>query len=56
MGAMTRQQQLQEDAHFRVLRLVEKNPEMSQRDLAKALGVRLGGGVNYSLKRSWSAA
>ena len=49
MDAMTRQQQLQEDTHFRVLSLLEQNPEMSQRDLAKALGVSLGG-VNYSLK------
>ena len=49
MDAMTRQQQLQEDTHFRVLSLLEQNPEMSQRDLARALGVSLGG-VNYSLK------
>ena len=46
---MTRQQQLQEDTHFRVLSLLEQNPDMSQRDLAKALGVSLGG-INYSLK------
>lgn len=46
---MTRQKQLQEDTHFRVLSLLEQNPDMSQRDLAKALGVSLGG-VNYSLK------
>lgn len=49
MGSMTRQQQLQEDTHFRVLSFLEQNPEMSQRDLAKALGVSLGG-LNYSLK------
>ena len=49
MDAMTRQKQLQEDTHFRVLSLLEQNPDMSQRDLAKALGVSLGG-VNYSLK------
>jgi EPS-associated MarR family transcriptional regulator len=49
MDAMTRQRQLQEDTHFRVLSLLEQNPDMSQRDLAKALGVSLGG-VNYSLK------
>lgn len=46
---MTRQKQLQEDTHFRVLSLLEQNPDMSQRDLAKALGVSLGG-LNYSLK------
>ena len=49
MDAMTRQKQLQEDTHFRVLSLLEQNPDMSQRDLAKALGVSLGG-LNYSLK------
>ena len=49
MDAMTRQQQLQEDTHFRVLSLLEQKPDMSQRDRAKALGVSLGG-VNYSLK------
>jgi EPS-associated MarR family transcriptional regulator len=49
MNAMTRQKQLQEDTHFRVLSLLEQHPDMSQRDLAKALGVSLGG-VNYSLK------
>lgn len=46
---MTRQQQLQEDTHFRVLSLLEQNPDMSQRELARALGVSLGG-INYSLK------
>ena len=45
---MTRLRQLQEDAHFRVLALLEGNPNISQRDLARALGVSLGG-VNYSL-------
>ncbi len=49
MDNMTRQQRLQEDTHFRVLSLLEQNPDMSQRDLAKALGVSLGG-INYSLK------
>lgn len=46
---MTKLKQLQEDTHFRVLALLEKNPDMSQRDLAQALGVSLGG-VNYSLR------
>lgn len=34
---------LQEDTHFRVLRLLQDNPEMSQRELAAALGVSVGG-------------
>ena len=46
---MTKLKQLQEDTHFRVLALLEKNSDISQRDLAKALGVSLGG-VNYSLR------
>lgn len=32
----------QEAAHFRILRLIESNPELSQRDLARALGVSVG--------------
>ena len=46
---MTRLQQLQEDTHFRALGLLEQNPDLSQRELAKVLGVSLGG-VNYSLR------
>ena len=46
---MTRLQKLQEDTHFRVLSLLANNPDMSQRDLAKALGISLGG-INYSLR------
>lgn len=38
-----RQSDLQEDARFRVLRLLEENPEMSQRELAKAVGISTGG-------------
>ena len=33
---------LQEDTHFRVLRLLQENPEMSQRELAEAVGVSVG--------------
>ncbi len=29
---------LQEDTHFRVLRLLQENPEMSRRELAEAVG------------------
>lgn len=38
-----------EDMQFRVLRLLEQNPEMSQRELAAALGLSLGG-THYALK------
>lgn len=38
-----------EDVLFRILRLLQNNPEMSQRDLAKAVGVSVGR-MNYVLK------
>ncbi|MEM6477773.1 MAG: MarR family EPS-associated transcriptional regulator [Pseudomonadota bacterium] len=34
---------IREDVHFRVLRLLQANPEMSQRDLADAVGISVGG-------------
>lgn len=43
-----RRGELQEDARFRILRLLQQNPEMSQRDLADAVGIGLGS-VNYCL-------
>ena len=46
---MTKQRLLQEDTHFRVLAILERNPDISQRELAKALGISLGG-VNYALR------
>lgn len=39
---------LQEDTHFRVLRILQQNPEMSQRELAEAVGVSVGG-IHYVL-------
>jgi EPS-associated MarR family transcriptional regulator len=41
--------QRREDVDFRVLRFVEENPERSQREISRALGLSLGG-VNYCLK------
>ena len=38
-----------EAAHYRVLRLIEEQPEVSQRKLARALGVSLGK-THYLLK------
>lgn len=37
------------DVHFRVLHLIEENPHITQRELAKKLGISLGG-VNFCLK------
>ena len=41
--------QKSEDLDFRVLRFVEENPDRSQREISRALGLSLGG-VNYCLK------
>jgi EPS-associated MarR family transcriptional regulator len=46
---LSRQSQLQEDTYFRVMRLLEANPDLTQRELAKQLGVSVGG-LNYCLK------
>ncbi len=40
------QEKLREDAQFRILRLLHETPEMSQRELAKAVGIS-SGGVHY---------
>ncbi len=45
----SRQNNLQEDTYFRVMRLLEAKPDLSQRQLAEALGVSVGG-LNYCLK------
>jgi EPS-associated MarR family transcriptional regulator len=39
----SKRSKLQEDTHFRVLRLLQDNPEMSQRELAAAVGISVGG-------------
>ncbi|WP_421855634.1 MarR family EPS-associated transcriptional regulator [Oricola sp.] len=44
----SRRAEVQEDTHFRVLRLLHENPERSQRELAEAAGVSVGG-VHYVL-------
>lgn len=45
----SRQSNLQEDTYFRVMRLLEANPDLTQRQLAEALGVSVAG-LNYCLK------
>lgn len=44
----TQRDKLREDVQFRILRLLQDNPEMSQRDLARAVGASTGG-VHYVL-------
>jgi EPS-associated MarR family transcriptional regulator len=45
----SRQAQLQQDTYYRVLRLLQDNPDLTQRELAERLGVSVGG-LNYCLK------
>lgn len=45
----SRQAKLQEDTYFRVMRLLQDNPDLTQRELAQRLGVSVGG-LNYCLK------
>ena len=45
---MTKEAFVYQEAHFKVLRLLEGNPEMNQRDLATAAGVSLGK-TNYCI-------
>jgi EPS-associated MarR family transcriptional regulator len=48
-----------EETHFRLMRLLETHPQMSQREVARELGVSLGK-ANYCLKalmeRGWVKA
>jgi EPS-associated MarR family transcriptional regulator len=50
---------LDEEARYKVMRLLQANPQMSQRDVARALGMSVGK-VNYCLKaltrRGWIKA
>jgi MarR family transcriptional regulator, temperature-dependent positive regulator of motility len=46
---MKKQQIVNPDIHFRVLNIISDNPGITQRELAKKLGISLGG-VNYCLK------
>jgi EPS-associated MarR family transcriptional regulator len=44
----TQSSKLREDVNFRILRLLHDNPERSQRELAKAVGLSTGG-IHYVL-------
>lgn len=45
----SRQANLQEDTYFRVMRILQDNPDLTQRELAKKLGISVGG-LNYCLR------
>ena len=38
----------QEETHIRIMRILQDNPDLTQRELAKALGMSVGG-LNYCL-------
>jgi EPS-associated MarR family transcriptional regulator len=42
------QPKLQEETHFWIMRILQDNPDLTQRELAKALGMSVGG-LNYCL-------
>jgi EPS-associated MarR family transcriptional regulator len=44
----SRQAKLQEDTNFRLMKLLQDKPDLSQRALAKELGISFGG-LNYCL-------
>jgi EPS-associated MarR family transcriptional regulator len=45
----SRQAKLQEDTYYRVMRILQENPDLTQRELAEKLGISVGG-LNYCLK------
>ena len=45
----SRQAKLQEDTYFRVMRILQDNPDLTQRELAEKLGISVGG-LNYCIK------
>ena len=45
----SRRSQLQEDTYFRVLRMLQDNSDMTQREIAEKLGISTSG-LNYCLK------
>lgn len=46
---ISRQARLQEDTYFRAMRILQENPDLTQRELAERLGISVGG-LNYCLK------
>lgn len=45
----SRQAKLQEDTYFRVMHILQENPDLTQRELAEKLGISVGG-LNYCLR------
>jgi len=45
----SRQAKIQEDTRFRIMRILQENPDLTQRELAYHLGMSVGG-LNYCLR------
>jgi EPS-associated MarR family transcriptional regulator len=45
----SRQAKTQQDTNFRVMRILQDSPDITQRELAEQLGISVGG-LNYCLK------
>ena len=45
----SRQAKIQEDTYFWIMRILQENPDLTQRELAERLGVSVGG-LNYCIK------
>lgn len=45
---ISRPAKIQEETHFRIMRLLQDNPDLTQRELADRLGISVGG-LNYCL-------
>lgn len=48
-NTLSRHAKAQEDTYFRIMRLVDEQPDISQRELAEKVGISLGA-LNYCLK------
>ena len=44
----SRQAKIQQETHFRIMRILQENPDLTQRELADKLGMSVGG-LNYCL-------
>lgn len=44
----SRKANTQDETHFRVMRILQENPDLTQRELAQKLGISVGG-LNYCL-------
>lgn len=44
----SRQAKIKEDTHFQIMRILQANPDLTQRELAEMLGMSVGG-LNYCL-------